>query len=207
VDGDLERRLTAATNLEVRPLTATEAAAAGAVASRALRDNPMMSYSVPDDRLARLQLGYDTFLDRVPAGAVGALIGPHVIGVAASAPSDGCVAVTSPPGLRTTPEVSPAAAVGFDRARHVISMMCRLDPDERHVHVGPVGVEPGVQGLGVGAAMMRQVSDRLDTDGELGWLETDKPENVVFYRRFGWDVAVEDRHLGFPVWFMRRTPR
>jgi len=68
-------------------------------------------------------------------------------------------------------------------------------------------VEPGVQGLGVGAALLAAICERLDADGELGWLETDKPENVVFYRRHGFDVDVEERRLGFPIWFMRRTPR
>jgi ribosomal protein S18 acetylase RimI-like enzyme len=207
MSGDLERRLTAPGHLDVRPLSEAEARAAGAVASRALRDNPMMTYILPDDRLGRLQVGYDTFVDRVSPGAIGALIGPHVVGVAACAPSDACVGATTAPALRTAPDVAPADAVGYDRARHVLSTMCRLDPEERHVHVGPVGVEPGAQGLGVGAAMMRMLCDRLDADGELGWLETDKPENVVFYRRLGFDVDVEDDHLGFSVWFMRRPPR
>jgi GNAT superfamily N-acetyltransferase len=207
MSGDLERRLTAPGHLDVRPLHEAEVRAAGAVAGRALRDNAMMTFIVPDDRLGRLQIAYDTFVDRVSPGAIGALIGPHVIGVAAFAPSDACVGATTPPALRTTPDASPAEAVGLDRARHVIAMMCRLDPEERHVHVGPVGVEPGAQGLGVGAATMRVLCDRLDADGELGWLETDKPENVVFYRRLGFDVDVEDDHLGFPVWFMSRRPR
>jgi ribosomal protein S18 acetylase RimI-like enzyme len=207
VAGDLERRLTASGHLDIRPLHESEVRAAGAVAGRALRDNPMMAYSIPDDRLGRLEVSYETFVDRVSPGAIGAVIGPYVIGVAASAPSVACVAATTPPGLRTTPDTAPGDAVGIDRARHVISMMCAVDPEERHVHVGPVGVEPGAQGLGVGAAMMRLLCERLDADGELAWLETDKPENVVFYRRAGFDVAIEDDHLGFPVWFMSRPPR
>jgi GNAT superfamily N-acetyltransferase len=105
------------------------------------------------------------------------------------------------------PAVSPTEALGYDRARHTVSVMCEHDPDERHIHVGPVGVEPGVQGLGVGAAMLGRIGDLLDAEGEVAWLETDKPENVVFYRRHGFDVAVEERRLGFPIWFMRRTPR
>jgi len=207
MSGDLERQLTASGHLDVRPLHEPEVRAAGAVAARALRDNAMMTYSIPDDRLGRLQVSYETFVDRVRPGAIGALIGPYVIGVAASAPSDDCVGATTPPALRATPDVAAGHAVGIDRARHVISMMCAVDPEERHVHVGPVGVEPGAQGLGVGAAMMRMLCERLDADGELAWLETDKPENVVFYRRAGFDVAIEDDHLGFPVWFMSRRPR
>ncbi|HSO95829.1 MAG TPA: GNAT family N-acetyltransferase [Acidimicrobiia bacterium] len=207
MSGDLERRLTVSGHLEIRPLRDEERDAAGAVAGRALRDNPMMTYSVPDDRLGRLQVSYDTFGDRILAGSVGALIGPYVIGVAASLPSAACVAVSTPTDLRVQPEVAPDAAVGIDRARHTIWTMCEHDPEERHVHVGPVGVEPGAQGLGVGAAMLRMLCEQLDEDGELAWLETDKPENVVFYRRSGFDVAVEDDHLGFPIWFMSRHPR
>jgi hypothetical protein len=55
--------------------------------------------------------------------------------------------------------------------------------------------------------MLGRIGELLDAEGEVAWLETDKPENVVFYRRHGFDVAVEERRLGFPIWFMRRTPR
>jgi len=193
--------------VEVRALNEAEVRSAGGVAARALRDNPMMAYTVPDDALGRLQIGYDTFGDRIEPGMIGALVGGHVIGVAGANAPGSCIGATATPELRHRPAVSPAEAVGYDRARHTVSVMCDHDPDERHVHVGPVGVEPGVQGLGVGAAMLTAICERLDADGELGWLETDKPENVVFYRRHGFDVDVEERRLGFPIWFMRRTPR
>ena len=193
--------------VEVRALTDAEVRLAGAVAARALRDNPMMTYSVPDGALSRLQIGYDTFGDRIQPGMIGALVGGYVIGVAGANAPGACIGVTATPDLRTPPDVSPGDAVGYDRARHTVSVMCDHDLGERHVHVGPVGVEPGVQGLGVGGAMLGAICGRLDADGEVAWLETDKPENVVFYRRHGFDVAVEERRLGFPIWFMRRTPR
>jgi GNAT acetyltransferase-like protein len=193
--------------VEVRGLTDAEARHAGSVAARALRDNPMMTYMLPDDALGRLQTGYDTFGDRIQPGMIGALVGRHVVGVAGANAPGGCLGATAPPELRTVPAVSPREALGYDRARHTVSVMCEHDPDERHIHVGPVGVEPGVQGLGVGAAMLGRIGDLLDAEGEVAWLETDKPENVVFYRRHGFDVAVEERRLGFPIWFMRRTPR
>ncbi len=197
----------ASTDVEVRALSDTEARSAGAVAARALRDNPMMSYSVPGDALARLHAAYATFGDRVPTGSVGALLGAHVIGVAAAVAPGACIGATAPEPLRTRPDIPPEEASGFDRARYVVHSMYEHDPAERHIHVGPVGVERGVQGLGVGAAMMAALCDALDADGELAWLETDKPENVVFYRRHGFDVDVEDTSLGFPIWYMRRPPR
>jgi ribosomal protein S18 acetylase RimI-like enzyme len=194
-------------DIDVRALAEHEARAAGSVASRALRDNPMMAYSVPDDPLARLFVGYETFADRIAPGSVGALIGRHVIGVAGANAPGACIGVTASFELRTAPDIAPEDAVGFERSRFVIATMCEHDLDERHVHVGPVGVEPGAQGRGVGGAMLRYLGAHLDADGEVAWLETDKPENVVFYRRHGYEVAVEDVHLGFPIWFMRREPR
>ncbi len=191
----------------VRPLTDTEAQFAGAVAARALRDNPMMTYSISGDALVRLHAGYETFGDRVPTGSLGALLGTHVVGVAAAVAPGACIGATAAPALRTRPDVPPDEALGFDRARYVVNSMYEHDPGERHIHVGPVGVERGAQGLGVGAAMMRTLCEALDTDGELAWLETDKPENVVFYRRHGFDVDVEDTGLGFPIWYMQRRPR
>jgi hypothetical protein len=38
-------------------------------------------------------------------------------------------------------------------------------------------------------------------------LETDKPENVVFYRRHGFDAVEELETHGLTTWFMRRDPR
>jgi GNAT superfamily N-acetyltransferase len=201
------RSVLAPTDVVVRTLTETEARFAGAVAARALRDNPMMTYTIPDDALARLRAGYETFGERVPTGSVGALLGAHVIGVAAAVAPGACIGATAVEPLRTRPDVPPDQALGFDRARYVINSMYEHDPAERHIHVGPVGVERGAQGLGIGAAMMRALCDALDADGELAWLETDKPENVVFYRRHGFDVAVEDTELGFPIWYLRRPPR
>src|SRR5260370_11447436 len=153
--------MTTPTNLEVRSLTDAEVRAGGAVAARALRDNAMMSYCAPGGPLTRLQVAYDTFVERVSPGVVGALLGPHVIGLAASAPSDACLGATTPPELQTTPDGSPADAVGFDRPRHVLSMMWRLDPEARHVHVRPLWVEPGAQRPRTGAATLRLLRDRL----------------------------------------------
>ena len=45
---------------------------------------------------------------------------------------------------------------------------------------------------------------RLDGAGEVGYLETDKPDNVRFYERFGYEVVGEQPVLGVPNWFMRR---
>jgi hypothetical protein len=54
---------------------------------------------------------------------------------------------------------------------------------------------------------MREHCQRLDADGLVGYLETDKPENVRFYERSGYEVIGEAAVVGVPNWFMRRAPR
>ena len=64
-------------------------------------------------------------------------------------------------------------------------------PSERHWHLGPVGVEPALQGMAVGSQMMERFCARMDSEREMAWLETDKLENVRFFTRFGFAVVDE----------------
>jgi len=73
--------------------------------------------------------------------------------------------------------------------------------------VGPVGVEPGFQSMGMGRAAMRLLCDEFDEYGRLSWLKTVKPGNVRFYRGLGYEVVDESPMLSAHLWFMRRPPR
>jgi ribosomal protein S18 acetylase RimI-like enzyme len=46
----------------------------------------------------------------------------------------------------------------------------------------------------------------MDAAGEDAYLETDKPENVRFYERFGFEVVGEQEVIGVPNWYMARRP-
>ena len=86
------------------------------------------------------------------------------------------------------------------------SMWCRLDPEEPHIHLGPVGVAPGAQGKGVGKALMDRYIDYLRRNRAAGYLETDRPENVEFYKKFGFIVQREADLIGVRTWYMWRRP-
>jgi ribosomal protein S18 acetylase RimI-like enzyme len=98
-------------------------------------------------------------------------------------------------------------ATDADRFLHLGSVLAEHDLLESHWHVGPVGVEPGFQGMGLGGAAMRLLCGELDEHGRLAWLETDKPENVRFYIGHGFEVVEEIAFLSARNWFMRRDPR
>lgn len=80
----------------------------------------------------------------------------------------------------------------------------RRDPDRPHSHLGPLGVDPELQGRGIGSLVLAEYTRRLDTRGEGSYLETDKPENVALYGRFGFEIVEEAEVLGVPNWFMWR---
>lgn len=85
-----------------------------------------------------------------------------------------------------------------------VSRWCRLDPEEPHVHLGPIGVAPAAQGQGIGTALMRRYLEHLKQERIAGYLETDRFENVGFYKRFGFVVRRKEVLIGTPIWYMWR---
>ena len=81
----------------------------------------------------------------------------------------------------------------------------RRDPKEPHWHLGPVAVDSGLRGRGIGRAMLARFCAAMDEKHELAYLETDKSENVHFYQRFGFSVISEGKVLGITNWFMLRS--
>lgn len=194
--------------IEIRPLRDDERAAAGAVAGRALASNPTSHWVFGDDPRARLRGNLDLFVGFVQSQPApwGALLGDHVVGVCAASPPGECVSAVVPEGFREPPaELGPPGHVS--RLQHDWALLVAHDLDERHWHVGPVSVEPELQGCGVGGALLGAFTEQMDDLGEIAWLETDKPENVVFYRRAGFELADEVTEHGLTNWWMRRDPR
>lgn len=83
----------------------------------------------------------------------------------------------------------------------------RRDPAVPHWHLGPVAVDPDVQGRGIGSRLLAAFCGRMDKCHGLSYLETDKPENVRFYEKFGFTVVAQARVLEVPNWFMSRPSR
>ena len=83
----------------------------------------------------------------------------------------------------------------------------KRDPDEPHSHLGPVGVDAHLQRRGIGSRIVAEYTRRLDDSALVGYLETDKPENVRFYARHRFVVVGEEPVIGVPNWYMRREPR
>ena len=181
-------------------------AQAAGVAARALRDDPDW-VAVSDDPLVRLEMLYGTFTRSLGGAKVaGVRQGDCVLGVASAVAPGHCVGTSLPPEVRTL-ETPSKNASDADRFLHFRSVLAAHDLDEPHWHVGPVGVEPGFQSMGIGRAVMTLLCEEFDEHGRVSWLKTVKPENVRFYVGHGFEVVEESPMLTAHLWFMRRPPR
>jgi ribosomal protein S18 acetylase RimI-like enzyme len=88
--------------------------------------------------------------------------------------------------------------MGKIHARHV---------PEPHWYLMIVGVDPALQGRGVGSALVKEGLARADQEDVPCFLETSNERNLAFYERFGFAV-VETTTLGRggpKAWGMRRN--
>jgi ribosomal protein S18 acetylase RimI-like enzyme len=184
--------------------------AAVGVLARGMRDNPLnLAAYGRSERLRRARHAHliTGLLGASPTLAMtGAFRGGVLVGVSGAAPSGTCQ-LTSTQRLRMLPTLARMGPAAAARVLVWTRTWSSHDPAEPHVHLGPVAVDAHLQGHGVGTALLVDHCSRLDAAGQIGYLETDKPENVSFYSRFGYAVVGEETVLGVPNWFMVRRPR
>jgi GNAT superfamily N-acetyltransferase len=88
--------------------------------------------------------------------------------------------------------------------RRTFAHLNGLHPQRPHWYLGAFGVDPPAQNGGVGRALLREFLGRVNADGLPAYLETDRGENVEFYRRRGFDVSGDTEILGVRIWRMLR---
>jgi ribosomal protein S18 acetylase RimI-like enzyme len=190
-------------------LTRSDIDVAAAVLGRGMRDNPIHERAFGRDPRQREAVLTKLFTGiiavHIAKGAVlGAFSGTALVGVCSMVPPGGC-RLSGSDKLRMVPTLVALDGVAAAmRAMQWASAWAKRDPAEPHWHLGPVGVERGLQGRGVGGTLLRAFCARMDEARSTAYLETDKPENVSFYRRFGFAVVGQHRVLGIPNWFMLR---
>ena len=93
------------------------------------------------------------------------------------------------------------------RLRSWLTAWSQRDLSGPHAHLGPIGVSPEAQGRGIGRQLMQRYCEWLDREEQVGYLETDRPEKVPFYERFGFEVTAEIVVLQVPNFLMTRPAR
>ncbi len=192
--------------VEIGDLHPDENREAAALVGRAMRDLP---YAVaiwgddPDRRLHSLESLMDLLLPLMKRPPLCARHNGVLAGIVGAAPPGTCVPAPIE-SLALLPRLFLAGPGDFLRMNRYFNQMFRHDPRSPHWHIGPVAVEPAVQGLDVGRRLMAALGERLDEAGEMAHLETDKPENVRFYERAGFETTQVVDIMGVRNWLMQR---
>jgi GNAT superfamily N-acetyltransferase len=126
-------------------------------------------------------------------------------------------AIWAPPGkwhlgllkqLRLTPALASINGRAVARLLQAINAAESNHPSELHYYLAFLGVEPELQGNGIGSALLRQVLDRCDREQVPAYLEASTPRNRALYERNGFQV-IDEFFFGKgspPLWRMWRGP-
>lgn len=200
----------------VRILTISEVTDACQMLARAFHDDPGGLIVEPDPTLrpAALEALFAPVVRQaVPFGYVAAALDSNqrIVGVATFLPpghdtpsDDELVAF----GLLDAVAAAPAAAermapmIEFLDSQHVRAI------DGPHWRLEFFGVEPALQGSGIGRALIATGHTPADAAGERVYLETFTSRNVAWYERRGYRVVIDGIVPGtdVPVWGLIRDP-
>jgi len=198
----------------VAPMTAAHRDEALAVLSRAFWPDPVFGYFARSllHEHHTLPAVFHAFLaDAMPFGeCTVALAAGRIVGAAAWLPPEGMPRSKGRDLALQARIVRPLLA-----GRHQITGLGLLDAvgrlhphDPPHWYLALLGTDPLLQGRGVGGQLLAPVLARADAEGVGAYLETQKERNLVYYRRFGFEVRDEVRRPRAPVvWTMWRDPR
>ena len=182
--------------------------AAQSLLARAFRDNPLNRAVIGGSSRGRLRANYHGMRAHLPqAERYGLLLSARadgrLVGVLSSTPPG---AYPLPPpriGVRLRCLLGQGLRVAHRWAK-VYELLRDHHPVERHWYLGTVGVEPQLQGRGIGTELVTAWLRLVDADRVPAYLETDTAGNIPFYQRAGFDVVEEIGILGVSIWAMRR---
>lgn len=102
--------------------------------------------------------------------------------------------------------IKPAALVKGTRYLFAID---KAHPKERLWYLLLLVADPSMQRSGIGTLLQEEMLAKADSEGLDCYLETQKPENVPYYRRFGYEVDKELSPVpgGPTIFTMRRRTR
>ena len=197
--------------LRIEEVDASEIGEAVEVIVRGMRDNPNNIAAFgrdPEVRHSRLLRLFGAMASAEVPGRDRNMLAARgsdgsILGVCGMVPPGRCQ-----PGLgqqlRLMPTVFALGPRSAGRTMQWLGTWSKHDSEKRHWHLGPVAVDVHLQGRGIGSMLMRAFCERMDAAGEDAYLETDKPENVRFYERLGFEVVGEEEVIGVANWFMMR---
>lgn len=196
---------------DIRKMTRAEIAPVATALAQAFYSDPHFSWIVRDDavRMRRLERGFATFIGRVWLRDDEGYTNESLTGAAIWMPPN-----TWHLGLLDQLRVLPATARSLrgdtPRLLRALTFIERKHPAKpEHWYLPIIGVAPGWQGRGYGAAMLRPVLERCDQQQLPAYLEASTPRNRALYERHGFKVLEECTYAkdAPALWRMWRDPQ
>ena len=202
--------------MTVRRMVAEDRSRAVVALARAFQDDPVFTFLVPDPiSQARAALTFMTapVIDAEKYHEVWtASVGDQVVGAAVwlppgaypRGPRRGTLSLLRE--IRSVPRLGSRMTASFRLYGQIDRIHKRMA--EPHWYLVLLACDPGWQRQGHGSALLAPVLQRADEEGIPAYLETQKEENLPWYRRHGFEVMQEITARGCPrMWAMRRDPR
>ena len=201
--------------IDVGRLMPGQHAAAVRLLARAFRDNPLNVAVIGRGPAARVRSNAHGARASLQAAADSALLlAAHVGAPSAGGPAGVLLAVEPFRYPLPLPSIPAQLRCLLRQGRRVIGRwagiqreFAALHPVEPHWYLSVLGVDPDRWHRGVGSALLSWWLRRVDADNAPSYLETDREENVGFYRRVGFEVVNQLRIMDVPIWCMWRSAR
>lgn len=191
-------------------MTADDIAPVARSLARAFEDDPHFGWIIRDEgkRLHRLEQGFGLFIRRLWLPQDAGYTHERLTGAALWMPP-GTAHVGLLTQLRLGPGTVRALRGDTGRLLKALNFIEHKHPHEpAHWYLPIIGVSPAWQGRGLGAALLRPVLERCDSERTPAYLEASTPRNRALYERHGFEVVEECRYAsdGPPLWRMWREP-
>lgn len=200
--------------MDMLKLGVDDAPDVGRVLARAMMDDPLAAYMLPD-RLIRQEL---LPLHLATLARYCAMFG-EVYGI--GTPVEGCAIWLAPGKTDITPENASAAGLGdldqvigqdafgrfFGVIEHTEDVHHKVISQD-HWYLQVIGVEPSLQKSGTGRALLQPILTRADAGGHPCYLETFAQGTIDYYQNLGFETAAAatDPTSGLSYWAMTRAP-
>jgi ribosomal protein S18 acetylase RimI-like enzyme len=195
------------TDVEIRPAGVEEMAAVAELLSRSFATDPMLVWPlIAEEDGARDRIRQMFALLDTPLAARGWIWRTGDLAGAMSLIPAGEDAVLWELDRTARPLIASLTPDGGARYAAFWEWIASCYPDEPHWVIDQLAVDPARQGEGIGSALLRFALARASAERLPLFLETARERNVGYYRRFGFEVVLDEvaPDGGPRIWFMRR---
>lgn len=198
---------------EVARVVASDVEVVAKLLARAFYRDPVLTWLLPDDtrRAQRLPRLFATMLrhDHLRAGTAEFVRDDHKVEGAALWHPPGRWRQTPWQALCSMPPLIRVFGGRMGAANRVFKLTEAEHPRQSHWYLSVIGTDPAVRRRGFGDILMRSRLSRCDSEQIGAYLESSNPDNISYYRRFGFEVMSELKlpDGGPSIWPMWREPR